>query len=38
MDAPAAEEQLNEEFKEVSPRKEYYLDPEGGYADPEIGR
>ena len=29
---------MDEQFVEISPTKEYYLDPEGGYQDPEVGR
>ena len=38
MESPREEEQDEQQFREVSPRKEYYLDPEGGYVDPEVGR
>ena len=38
IDAPAADEQVDENIEEVQPVKEYYLDPEGGYPDADIGR
>ena len=34
----AEEQQIDEQFIEVEPEKEFYLDPEGGYPDPEVGR
>ena len=37
-DAPAEQEQMNEQFIEITPQKEYYLDPEGGYPEPDIGK
>ena len=37
VDAPA-EEPCTEQFVEISPQKEVYLDPEGGYPNPEVGR
>ena len=37
-DQVAADEQVDEQFVEISPQKEHYLDPEGGYPNPEIGR
>ena len=32
------QEQPDEQFVEISPQKEYYLDPEGGYPDADVGR
>ena len=29
----SAEEHVDERFVEISPQKEYYLDPEGGYSN-----
>ena len=36
--ADGHDDHLDEQFVEISPQKEYYLDPEGGYANPEAGR
>ena len=38
VDQVNVDDQLDEQFVEISPQKEQYLDPEGGYANPEVGR
>ena len=34
----SGEEHVDERFVEISPQKEYYLDPEGGYSNQEVGK
>ena len=38
QDAPSQQDQVEEQFNEIQPQKEYYLDPEGGYPEPEVGK
>ena len=38
VEVPADDQQVEEQFVEISPQKEYYLDPEGGYPDPDVGK